>query len=44
MSEVDDMDDSATSFSDSTIKRLMPNFWLIMHVNNDSVNIYFQNR
>ena len=44
MSEVDDMDDSATSFSDSNIKRLMPNFWLIMQVNNDSVNIFFQNR
>ena len=44
MSEMDDNDDSATSFSDSNIKRLMPNFWLIMHVNNDSVNIYFQNR
>ena len=44
MSEMDDMDDSATSFSDSNVKRLMPNFWLIMQVNNDCVNIFFQNR
>ncbi|XP_060584658.1 uncharacterized protein LOC132740711 [Ruditapes philippinarum] len=38
--DMSEMDDSATMFSESgVITRLMPNFWLIMHINFNAVDI-----
>ena len=38
--DMSEMDDSATMFSESgVITRLMPNFWLIMNINFNGVDI-----
>ena len=43
--DMSEMDDSATTFSDTgIIPRHMPNFWLIMQINDNAVDILFQQR
>lgn len=43
--DMSEMDDSATTFSESgVVHRLMPDFWLIMHIHENFVEILFQHR
>ncbi|XP_052774284.1 KICSTOR complex protein SZT2-like isoform X2 [Mya arenaria] len=43
--DMSEMDDSATTFSESgVVRRLMPDFWLIMQIVENAVDILFQHR
>ncbi|KAL4236752.1 KICSTOR complex protein szt2 [Mactra antiquata] len=43
--DMSEMDDSATTFSDSgVVTRMMPHFWLIMYINVNHVDLLFQHR